>query len=197
MCEWFDQTCGELIDYIDAQDLAEETLVIYTTDNGWIQDADRINRFAPRSKQSPYEMGLRTPFMLRWPGRITPSLDSINAVSNIDILPTILEVAGIQSTRNHHGIDLLSEQDLSTRKTVFAEDFTHDLNVDNPLSGLEHRIAIKGFWKLIVPDTNNMKDKGPELFNLAVDPLESYNLYDEFPEKSAELLNEIEQWWEN
>ncbi|MDH3244886.1 MAG: sulfatase [Saprospiraceae bacterium] len=195
MCEWFDQTCGELIDYINDQDLAEETLVIYTTDNGWIQDPDRQNRFAPRSKQSPYDMGIRTPFMLRWPGTIQPLIDTVNAVSNIDILPTILAAAGIQPNTEYQGINLMSEQARRTRTTVFAEDFAHDVDMEDPIKLLEHRIAIKGFWKLILPEGNDDLESEPELYNLAVDPFERYNLFEEIPEKAEELMIEIDRWW--
>ncbi|RMF88767.1 MAG: sulfatase, partial [Planctomycetota bacterium] len=55
MCEWFDQTCGELLDYLDTKGIAKDTLVVYVCDNGWIQDPDTPNRYAPRSKRSPYE----------------------------------------------------------------------------------------------------------------------------------------------
>src|SRR5262249_37086536 len=68
MCEWFDETCGELLDFLDAQQLARDTLVIVLADNGWIQDP-QADRYAPRSKQSPYDGGLRTPILVRRPGQ--------------------------------------------------------------------------------------------------------------------------------
>ena len=70
MCEWFDQTCGELLDHLDEKQLTEETLVVYVCDNGWIQEPEKPNRYAPRSKRSPYEGGIRTPLMFKWPGKI-------------------------------------------------------------------------------------------------------------------------------
>ena len=61
MCEWFDETCGELVDHIDEKGLSENTIVIYVTDNGWIQRTyqtevpEKWNKpFAPGSKQSPF-----------------------------------------------------------------------------------------------------------------------------------------------
>ena len=71
MCEWFDETCGELLDFLDTQKIADNTLVIFLADNGWIQDP-QADRYAPRSKQSPYEGGLRTPILVRWPGKVAP-----------------------------------------------------------------------------------------------------------------------------
>ena len=51
-CEWWDETCGELLSYLDKQGLADNTLVVYVTDNGWIQNPT-ANPFAARSKRSP------------------------------------------------------------------------------------------------------------------------------------------------
>ncbi len=57
MCEWFDETCGQLIDLLKARQVFDNTLIVYVGDNGWIQDPESPN-FAPRSKQSPYEGGV-------------------------------------------------------------------------------------------------------------------------------------------
>ena len=73
MCEWFDETCGELLGIIDDEGLRKETVVIYVTDNGWIQRTPDMDlgpkwrsSYAPKSKQSPNEGGIRTPIMVRW-----------------------------------------------------------------------------------------------------------------------------------
>ena len=60
---------AQLLDHLDEQKLAENTIVVYVADNGWIQNLDGP-RYAPKSKQSPYDGGLRTPIMVRWPGHI-------------------------------------------------------------------------------------------------------------------------------
>jgi hypothetical protein len=57
MCEWFDETCGQLLAFLEREGLAENTIVTYLSDNGWIQDPES-KKFAPRSKQSPYDGGL-------------------------------------------------------------------------------------------------------------------------------------------
>ena len=72
MCEWFDETCGQLLDFLDARKIADDTIVIYLADNGWIQDPN-ANAYAPKSKQSPYDGGLRTPIVIRWPGNVQPA----------------------------------------------------------------------------------------------------------------------------
>ena len=70
MVEWFDETCGQLLDHLETEKLAENTIVVYVTDNGWIQDPD--GTLSVRSKRTPYDGGLRTPIMVRWPGKVKP-----------------------------------------------------------------------------------------------------------------------------
>lgn len=73
MCEWFDETCGQLIDHLDAKKVRDNTLIVYVTDNGWIQKTPDTEvpegwnqSFAPKSKQSPYDGGVRTPISFSW-----------------------------------------------------------------------------------------------------------------------------------
>ena len=63
MCEWFDETVGELLAKLEKNSQTKDTLVIYLHDNGWIQDPDSPN-FAHKSKRSPYDGGLRTPVII-------------------------------------------------------------------------------------------------------------------------------------
>jgi hypothetical protein len=71
----FDETCGELLNYLDREGLANDTLVLYLADNGWITDP-KTGRYAAKSKQSPYDGGLRTPIMVRWKGRLAPKTNA-------------------------------------------------------------------------------------------------------------------------
>ncbi len=88
MCEWFDETCGELLDHLEREKLADNTIVIYVTDNGWIQ-SPVTGGFAPKSKTTPFDAGHRTPIMIRWPRKVTPA-KSTSLASSIDIVPTVL-----------------------------------------------------------------------------------------------------------
>ena len=194
MCEWFDETCGELTGYLENNQLAEETLILYTTDNGWIQNPT-ANGYAPRSKRTPYEKGIRTPLMLHWPGTIFPYLDSTNLVSNIDIVPTLLAAAQIPVSREFSGINLLQPNRVSQRETIFAEVFAHDMpDILHPASGLQYRVAIEKFWKLIIPETV-MPEASIELFNLLKDPEETSNLAEQHPEVVSRLNQSLEKWW--
>jgi arylsulfatase A-like enzyme len=170
MCEWWDETCGELLGHLDKQGLAENTLVVYVTDNGWIQDPAAA-KFAARSKRSPYEGGIRTPIMVRWPGKLKPQRDEKTLVSTIDLAPTILAACGASPAQEMTGINLLdvATGKLEPRDAVFGEIYDHDVvDLDRPEPGLLFRWCIAGDWKLI----ESSDGKTRELFNIARDPRE-------------------------
>ncbi|HEC02033.1 MAG TPA: sulfatase, partial [Phycisphaerales bacterium] len=105
MCEWFDETCGELLTYLDEKGLRDNTIVAYVCDNGWIQSPDKPNKCEPRSKLSPYEGGIRTPIMIRWPAKVKPRMDTETLVSSIDLAPTLLRACGLAPTSAMQGVD--------------------------------------------------------------------------------------------
>jgi arylsulfatase A-like enzyme len=174
MCEWFDETCGELLDYLDKQGLAEKTLVIYVTDNGWIQDP-ASPKYAPRSKRSPHEGGIRTPVIVRWPGHGAPRRDERSLVSSLDVAPTILAAAGVSPTAEMTGINLL---DVAAGKrpahdNLAGEIFDHDVaDLAQPTRGLLYRWCIREHWKLIESADGRQR----ELFDLGSDPHESQSV---------------------
>lgn len=193
MCEWFDITCGQLVDYVDEKGLSENTLFIYVTDNGWIQDPDRPNRYAPRSKREPYEMGIRTPIIFRWLGGIESRMDTINPVSSIDIATTIFGICGIEKTEQMQGINVLNDEALNNREAIFAETYAHDFTTVD--SSLYYRIIIDMPWKLIFPDPINKPDETARLYNIVNDPHETKNLAETNPTKVEELIKKIDIWW--
>ena len=182
MCEWFDETCGQLLDHLDEKKLADDTIVLYLTDNGWIQRADN-GRYAPRSKRSQYDGGLRTPIMVRWPGKVKPE-DRPELANSIDLAPTILKACGLAPTEEMQGIDLLDDTALAKRKSTYGAIYLHNaVDIHKPSANLTYRWLINGDWKLILPHKENVttrakqKDTGEtELYNLAKDPHERNNL---------------------
>jgi len=182
MCEWFDGTCGQLLDHLDEKKLADDTIVLYVTDNGWIQRADN-GRYAPRSKRSQYDGGLRTPIMVRWPGKVKPE-DRPELANSIDLAPTILKACGLAPTKAMQGIDLLDDTALAKRKSTYGAIYLHNaVDIHKPSANLTYRWLINGDWKLILPHKENVtikaKHKGTgeiELYNLAKDPHERSNL---------------------
>jgi arylsulfatase A-like enzyme len=194
MCEWFDETCGQLLDFLDTRQLAGNTLVIVLADNGWIQDPT-ADRYATRSKQSPYDGGVRTPILIRWPGKVIPR-SSETPVSAIDLAPTILKAIGLNPPPDLDGINLLDERAVASRPAIFGEIFTHNaVDIDVPASSLRYRWVISGGWKLIAPDRRNVRDGVIELFDLDHDPGETRNLARQHPDKSADLERRLDAWW--
>jgi uncharacterized sulfatase len=194
MVEWFDETCGELLTHLDQQHLSDNTVVIYITDNGWIQDPDK-QRFAPRSKQSQYNGGLRTPIMLRWPGHITAAMDDSPA-SSIDLAPTILSIAGLKQPAEMTGLNLLDRQAIAARPAIYGEIFTHNaVDIERPATSLRFRWCVAGNKKLIIPQTANEPTATPELYDLTADPGEKNNLAGLQPEEVARLRKMLDQWW--
>ncbi len=194
MVEWFDETCGELLDSLDRQGLAENTLVLYVADNGWIQNPN-APEYAPRSKQSPYDGGLRTPIMLRWPGRVAPGFSGKLATS-LDLAPTVLSAAGIKPDRGMEGIDLRNERALNRRKRLFGECFTHDaVDLSDPAASLRWRWVRDGDWKLIVPAPQNEPAGKAELYRVESDPEEKADLAARQPGRVRRLTALLDAWW--
>ena len=195
MCAWFDETCGQLLDHLDERGLAENTIVLYVADNGWIQRRDRSG-YAARSKRSPNEGGIRTPIMVRWPGRVEPRMDRETLVSSVDLAPTILRAVGLEPAGGMRGLNLLDGDALAEREMIFGGIFSHDVaDLDEPVESLNYRWGIEGDWKLILPHEANVPDGEPELYNLREDPHETTNLAGEQPKRVAELTERINAWW--
>lgn len=206
-CEWFDETCGQLIDILEKRNLRDDTLIVYVTDNGWINRTDRT-AYAPRSKQSPNEGGTRTPIMFSWPnGGLEPAKRS-EVVSSIDLFPTALAAAGATIPDDVPGLNLLGnlqEKQPIDRTGIFGEGFAHDIaDIENPEASLLYRWRIEGKWKLLLTydgEVNRYKsshprtEKRPQLFDLSSDPHEMKNLAGQHPEIVADLAAKIAAWW--
>ncbi len=194
MCEWFDETCGRLFDFLDQRQLRENTIVIYLADNGWIQNPG-ADAYAPRSKQSPYDGGLRTPIVIRWPERVKPR-QSDRLASSIDLVPTVLAAVGVSPTAAMPGINLLDDAAVASRRVIFGEIFTHDaVDIHRPASSLRYRWCIEGDWKLIAPDPRNEPEATVELYNLKADPSETRNLASLDSSRVVQLGRLIDAWW--
>ena len=194
MCEFFDETCGQLLDHLEEQKLAETTIVIYVTDNGWIQDPDKP-QYAPKSKQSQYDGGLRTPIMVRWPSQIAPRTSDV-PISSLDILPTVLDAVGVKRPADLPGLNLLDEAAVAKRETVFGECFTHDSrDLQTPAASLRWRWLVQGDWKLIVPASHNEPQSVVELFDLKSDPDEKNNVATSESTRVSALRKELDAWW--
>jgi uncharacterized sulfatase len=200
MCEWFDETCGALLDYLDRRTLRDNTLVVFVVDNGWIQETGEVRttrgNFAPKSKLSPYDGGLRTPVLLRWPGHTSAGRYD-DLVSTTDLAPTILTAAGISPPKVLPGLNLLGTaagRGPLARDAVFGEIYVHTaVNLDQPSRNLTHRWVRAGDWKLILFEEGTTPAK---LYNVTDDPFEEKNLAGANPARVRELSERIEAWWQ-
>jgi arylsulfatase A-like enzyme len=199
MVEWLDQTCGQLDRFLSDRKLAENTVILYLADNGW--DAARGGN-SQRSKLSPYELGIRTPMFVRWPGKVTPQRDDDSLASIVDFAPTILKAAGIKVPGDLPGLDLLDTAAMKGRKAVFVEAFTHDIaDLAAPEKSVLAQVVISGQWKLLIPGPakpdkpHSSAPREVELFDLKADPLETTNLAGQKPEEVLRLRALQEAAW--
>jgi uncharacterized sulfatase len=191
-CEWLDRTIADLVAFLDAEGQLENTIILYTTDNGWIQDPKTPNRYAPRSKQTIYEGGIRTPIMVSWKGHLEPRLDKEHLASNLDLWPTVAKLTGIPLPKGLPGIDLTDPAAVAKRQAIFGADFQHDIaKLGEPAKSLDARYVIHGDWKLIIPADG----KPAELYDLSDDPWEKNDLAKANPGKVKQLHAELDGWW--
>lgn len=194
MCEWFDETVGDVLKHLDDAKLAENTIVVYLHDNGWIQEPEK-NAYAAKSKRSPYDGGIRTPILIRWPGKVKPGTSDALAHS-IDLAPTVLTAIGGKPTKDMPGVDLLNTDAVKGRAAVFGEIFEHNaVDIHLPAKNLQYRWVIDGTWKLIVPNPVRVPDGKAELYDLAADPTEEKNLAEKHPDKVRALTKKLDGWW--
>ena len=215
MCEWFDETCGELLGHLDRTGVRDNTLVLFICDNGWAAtstNADDPNQkawggFALRSKGSPYENGVRTPILVSWPKRLAPQRRA-DLAHAIDLFPTIAAAAELDAPEDLAGINLMSADAGKNRQRVFGVTHSiHNVTIGNPDDTLQYLWCVEREWKLIQrfhgSDTTKYKnvhswDTAPfRLFNLKTDPSEQNDLAEDYPEVVERIRHQIAEWRSN
>lgn len=191
MVEWLDNTCGELDAYLEKNGLKENTVILYLADNGW--DAEYAHDH-DRAKLSPYELGIRTPMFVRWPGKVKPLRDDETLAHIIDFAPTILDITGAKAPDDLPGLKLTDREAMAARKSITIEAYTHDIaDLDDPSKSLIASVVIDGWTKLIVPGpvkpdrSFSGVPAATVLFDLKADPLEKNDLAAERPGDVARL----------
>ena len=194
---WFDQTVGELLAFLQRRLLLENTLVLFLIDNGWVQDPQTPSS-PVRSKNTPFEEGIRTPLLVRWDGNIQPRTHP-DLVTSIDVMPTLLAAAGIPDKKQDlPGMNLLpfasGEEPMSPR-AIFGEIYRgYALELERPAREVLYRWIRWGHYKYIVsaePDEEAM------LFDLERDPTELNNRAKDpvFQMVRRELQKRLDHWW--
>ncbi len=180
MVEAVDQTVGAIVKTLRELDLIDNTLIIFTSDNGGLTLRNITSNYPLMGgKSSAYEGGYRVPFIAHWPGTIRPGSINQTRISGIDVYPTFLEVVGIpiKNAAEIDGMSLWGEMtgsgSLPGRPLFFH--FPHYTHATSP-----HSIVIYQGWKLI--RYYNDAEGRFLLFNLNTDPQEQFNLADEEPD---------------
>ena len=189
---WLDETCGQLVDFLKEKNLYDNTLFVFTADNGWRPDPNQVSWYA-RSKKEPFEAGVRTPIFLTHKNKITPGRDKTTLASNIDIAPTILKACGIEPDTAMLGLDLRKPPSLAKRDRIFVDVYWDNIQVDaleDLNSDLIARVVVDGWDKLIArPDRN-------QLYDLKNDPDDRTDLAAQRPHKVKKLSGVIDDWLE-
>lgn len=200
MVEKLDTAVGELLEGLEARGLAEDTLIVFTSDHGGIA---KFHSQAPlrAGKGSYYEGGIRVPLLMRWPGEIEAGIRSGELVNGLDLYPTLMDVTGLSGPSGLDGVSLMPLMQGSEDWKPVTQ-FWHfpiylqayDGHLDearDPLFRTRPGSAMRqGKWKL----HEYFEDGALELYDLENDPGERNNLADELPEKVAELHQVLRKW---
>jgi arylsulfatase A-like enzyme len=179
-----DDNIGRLLKHLDESGLARNTIVIYTSDQGFF-----LGDHGLYDKRFMYEESLRMPFVVRWPARIRPGTRVDGMVINVDFPSLFLDVAGVAPPSDMQGrsfLPLLTGRTPGDWRTAMYYRYYHDPGHHNTrqhygIRTLTHKLIY--FWT---------KDQW-ELFDLRADPQEMHNLYGQpgFEQLTAQLKAEL------
>ncbi|MGQ0713813.1 MAG: sulfatase family protein [Gemmatimonadaceae bacterium] len=164
-----DESIGRILDYVDQAGLASSTLIVYTSDNGFV-----LGEHGLIDKRHAYEKSIRVPMVAYAPGLITPGDTITQMVRNIDIAPTILALAGVQPEWQMDGQSVLPA--LRGNAMQAPGEMLYEYYWEYAFPHTPTTFALRGDrFKYIfyhgIWDTN-------ELYDLTADPMERYNLVD-------------------
>jgi len=192
--ESLDDTVGMVMEKLDALGLAENTIVIFTSDNGGEEFVTSNHPFRA-GKSTLYEGGIHEPLIVRWPGKVPANTISNVTTSNFDFYPTLLDAAGINvdPKQKLDGLSILpvlkNPQYKIDRETFY---WHYPLEKKHFLGGRSSGAIRHRDWKLIeFFDTGEI-----ELYNLADDIGEKNNLADKNIQKKEELYKMLVDWRE-
>jgi len=200
MVENVDMNVGRLVDALERRNLTSRTIVIFLNDNG--PNTRRFVGPLRGMKSEVHEGGIRTPFFMRWPERLQAGASSDRIAAHIDIMPTLLEAAGIAKPAGttfdgRSFLPLLEGKpvDWPDRHLVLQ---THRGDAPIPF----HHAAIRNQrWKLLHPSGSGRETMPPnipyELYDMASDPGERENRADAHPEIVNRLKQAYAAWFQD
>jgi len=198
MIDAMDQAVGQILKTLDELELAKNTLVIFTSDNG---PHGSISRAEPLRgvKGMYYEGGIREPFLVRFPGVIVAGSTNETLISQIDLYPTFLELAGEKVPERLDGVSLrsafqskgLPERALFWHFPGYLQSYKADPDSASKFFRTTPCSVIrKGDWKLM----QYFEDGVLELYDLKNDPSEKKNVAKKEADKTKALLKELQAW---
>lgn len=195
MVENLDANIGRVLQALEDSGQAENTLVIFTSDNGGVSTAEgspTCNLPLHEGKGWMYEGGTREPYLVRWPGRVQPGTRCCTPLTSPDLYPTLLEAAGLPLRPRQHvdGVSFLrvlqGERDIDRGPL-----FWHYPHYGNQ-GGTPGSSVRLGDWKLI----EFFEDGRLELYNLREDLSETRNVVGLHPELTRDLHARLASWRE-
>ncbi len=194
-----DTYVGQIMNKLQEKGLADNTIVIFSSDNGPHEEGGGDPTFFNRDgvlrgiKRSCHEGGIRIPFIVWWPGHVEAGVKNEHQIAFCDIMPTFCDIIGQQDYVQKYQNKRLGEEDyfdgISFLPTLLGDDErqqSHDY-LYWEFNETDQIAVRQGDWKLIV------KQGRPELYNLATDVHEDHDLAADYPEKVRELVGIIGQ----
>ncbi len=201
MIEGMDKSLKDLMEYLDEKGIADNTIVLFMSDNGGFSLRPRAGELHTHNsplnsgKGSAYEGGIREPMIVKWPGKVVPGTRNNSKVIIEDFFPTILEMAGVRTYNTVQTVDgksfvplLLNPEQETGDRDLFWH-FPNNWGPTGPGIGATSTIRSDD-WKLIY----YYRDQHFELFNIPEDIGEKNNLATKFPEKVRELAEKLGEY---
>ena len=191
--ETIDWSMGQILKKLNELGIDENTMVIFTSDNGpWFEGSS--GQFRNR-KGTSWEGGLRVPFIARWPSIIPRNQRNSHAAMNIDVLPTILDFAGV-SLSSETPPDGRSLRGVLTNGEGSPHDYLYLFNNDRiaAVRSGKWKLVVETFYRTGVPSFDNPNSYyAPNglLFDLEKDPSETYSFTREFPGVAEALHSQL------
>jgi arylsulfatase A-like enzyme len=194
MVESMDESLGRIVARLDALGLSENTLVVFTSDNGGLATLEGPN--TPATNNAPlregkgylYEGGIRVPLIVKWPGHIKAGVTSDVPTSSIDIPPTIAAACHAPFEKRLDGVSLLPVLEQSGESPA-RDLYWHYPHYSNQ-GGKPGGAIVSGNYKLI----EFYEDGRHELFDLSQNASESKNLIEREPQRAAQLARRLATW---
>jgi arylsulfatase A-like enzyme len=192
-----DQAIGQVLETLDAEGLAEDTIVLFFSDNGGAAYATGGADNVPLrgGKGDAFEGGIRVVSVMRWPGRIAAGSRMDGIMSAMDVFPTLAEAAGVEP-RNTFDLDGRSLWPAISRGEKMARTKPLFFASETPIRGTFNVTVIDDGWKLVQRIEQGLLSADVEnwLFAIDEDPYETNNLASAHPDVVAKLAGKIHDW---